>query len=708
MKKLKLTMLTAVFALVMFIFVGTVDAVLINSEASLKDAFEGKDVTIEGTKIILNGDADFGDDVIEFDGGNYEIRYSDDAWFSKIKATSIDVLAGSLVSSANVEAVINIEKGAAVVLGGGNYYKNIYNHGILKITYITCNSTIFNGTEGYLEINGGDIASINQEGTAVINGGRYNCSFGPALNVYLDTAKTTITAGIFETTAEDASAITLISENELSENSVNVILENKFKIDYDEFSAAQGKYDLYYANYNGNIRVYREPKNFEQKLKKLLPDGETLTIKVNAPKTVEETDSLMCVLTNMFDDEDFVVYLDCWESGKVTEGTLIIQDNEYSDGAFYASYPVKIVYEEPKENNVVNDFISKLKMFNDWENPDLYYDVTDMGLINYYMTSNKSELWNYGAPGRALKYSADMIKISNGSDVSFDMMARAGFQGDDAMYEDAIGDMAVYYKESCYGVITQAVHLRRVIYIPQNTPNTTDAYIAAAKKRIDEYLGKNDITIELGASLDTLPIDYQDKLIDKTKTDGNYYNVTIKGKTYKFYIMKGTAEELKMPTYLGTNIENNIKVTTNKSEVPLDTEIRVDVVAGAEMEKVLGTKNYKAYDIDLHSAGKEGFVTKLSNGKFQVTIPVPETLKNKSIAIYHVDSNGKTTEHKAIVKNGIATFETDHFSTYAIAEQAKDITPNTGIQNNIKIFALISIVSFAGYVILRHKKQEQN
>ena len=53
--------------------------------------------------------------------------------------------------------------------------------------------------------------------------------------------------------------------------------------------------------------------------------------------------------------------------------------------------------------------------------------------------------------------------------------------------------------------------------------------------------------------------------------NGNYYNITVKGREYKFYIMKAPAEDLVVPTYLGKDIVTDITVTTEKSSLSLMT-----------------------------------------------------------------------------------------------------------------------------------------
>lgn len=76
-------------------------------------------------------------------------------------------------------------------------------------------------------------------------------------------------------------------------------------------------------------------------------------------------------------------------------------------------------------------------------------------------------------------------------------------------------------------------------------------------------------------------------------------------------------------------------------------------------------EKYEAFDLSL----MKDDVHIQPNGKIKVFIPIPETFDHKSIKIYYVDAKGmKTVIPHEIIEN-FAVFETDHFSTYVIAEE---------------------------------------
>ncbi|MDD6879436.1 MAG: hypothetical protein PUD59_04345 [bacterium] len=330
------------------------------------------------------------------------------------------------------------------------------------------------------------------------------------------------------------------------------------------------------------------------------------------------------------------------------------------------------------------------------------YQVDDLSLINYYMTSAKSELWNPGAPGRAIKYVSELNEITEGANVSYGMSVAAGQQDDSLMFEYAYGGLIVFYNGYAYGQKQEGVYLKRVLYIPQSTENTKEAYVAAAQKRINDYLGNNDVIVSYGGTISSLDSDAEDPQLPVITDDGNYYNIKIKGRTYKFYIIKGTSDKLKPPIYNAKNLDSNITVTSKDSSIPLDTTINVKLVENKNIKDKIGTDNYITYDINLYSNAKEASIEKITNDLFEVSIPVPERLNNKSLIVYYETNEGKLEEHEVTVKNCLAVFTTDHFSKYTLAEKtnakAETLEKNPQTYDGIMKWVALGSISIFGIV----------
>jgi len=441
----------------------------------------------------------------------------------------------------------------------------------------------------------------------------------------------------------------------------------------------------------------------ENLIKRIAPDGKNVTIKAVKPKNeIEVYEYINAVVQKMLDEENYEAYISC-DNDDVTKCQINIQSVPVNDVIKFSKiYDVNVTYDEPKENIKIESYLGKLKDFGELDS-ETFLKVTDLGLINYYMTSEKSELWNPGAASRAIKYSKDIIEITNGSNVSFLLNVGMGEQGDDLMYETAIGEMTFLYNGYAYRGKQQGVYLRRVLYIPESTENTKEAYVSAAQKRINDYLGKDGlVTVTYGGDLSSgIALD---SLVDINETDGNYYNVSVKvndvTKSYPFYIIKGTEEDMVVPTYIGSDIESNITITNNDPYIPLDTSLTVKNVTDPNIEKVLGTDKYKAFDIKLYSDGKGALIEK-SGDKFLVSMPVPEDLEDKSLIVYYINYNNEKEEHAVTVKDGFATFETYHFSTYILTEKtdsnnASVNSPDTA--DNILVYFMIGIFSTMGLV----------
>lgn len=161
------------------------------------------------------------------------------------------------------------------------------------------------------------------------------------------------------------------------------------------------------------------------------------------------------------------------------------------------------------------------------------------------------------------------------------------------------------------------------------------------------------------------------------------------------------------------------------AELPTDTILVANkVTSGSVYNKVIialtDVKDFVAFEIKLESDGVEI----QPDGKVKISIPIPENFDSSSIAVYRIENDGTKTSYSVTVttKEGVeyVTFETEHFSTYVLADvtetetkaetqaetQAeKDETPKTGTTQMIHYISVITIISGIGIVVF-HKKHE--
>ena len=440
-------------------------------------------------------------------------------------------------------------------------------------------------------------------------------------------------------------------------------------------------------------------ENPDELIKEIAPDGTNATFKMKKPTSIEEADfAVNGYVNSLLQIDGYTIIAGCYEE-PYTTCTIDIASDDYTSEwnveqqkevvltGWRGTYTINVTFDEPKSNATVNNYINKL---NDFEpsDPSTYYIIEDLSLINYYLTSSKSELWNLGAPGRALKYST-LNNVTGGSNVTYYLDIRAGSQDETLMYESAFGPMSIFYNGYSYGTKEEGLYLKRVIYIPQSTADTKDAYIEAAQKRINDYLGNNSVVVSYGGLISSLEEGSEDEEYP-IANDGNYYNVKVGDRTYKFYIVKGTDAQLVEPTYTGLDLDSKIEITSEDSTIPLDTALTVKNIEDSSLKNTIGTDNYKSYDISLYSAAKDAKIEKLENGKFLVKIPVPTELNGKELIVYYLTSSGDLEEHAVSIKDGYAEFETDHFSVYTLAEKTSSTTTPTPTSNTTTDTSTIS------------------
>ncbi len=179
-------------------------------------------------------------------------------------------------------------------------------------------------------------------------------------------------------------------------------------------------------------------------------------------------------------------------------------------------------------------------------------------------------------------------------------------------------------------------------------------------------------------------------------------------------------------TVTNTDSTTNIKLDADTSVVPSNTVLEVNTITEGTTYNTVKTvlsdvSNFKVFDITLKSNG----VTIQPNGKVKISIPVPNDFDKSNLIVYRVAEDGTKTKYDVKVEGNYATFETNHFSTYVLAENnvtetqetqntpteqttqnkgEKDDTPKTGAIDIIGYVVLATVVAGAGIVALKKKQ----
>ncbi len=172
-------------------------------------------------------------------------------------------------------------------------------------------------------------------------------------------------------------------------------------------------------------------------------------------------------------------------------------------------------------------------------------------------------------------------------------------------------------------------------------------------------------------------------------------------------------EQPKQSPVTDTDTDTNIQLETNTDIVPSDTVLEIKPIDKKNITVLEDSvNNFVAYDITLKSNGVEV----QPSGKVKIKIPIPAEFDTSKLVAYRIDGNNKIKYDvtvETIDGKKYAVFETDHFSTYILAETKEtstnnkgelDETPKTGTTDIIKYIVPVTIMSAIGIIALRKRK----
>ncbi len=545
--------------------------------------------------------------------------------------------------------------------------------------------------------------TFTKDFNVTINGGSYFCQpddslivAAPGTNVTLSNV---ICNGTVEAIAMEGVGITV--PGKLS------ITGGVFSNDVEEY-IAEGKYFCQ----NGD-NYYVRDKEMSDAFSAALTDGKLV---FNYAKTALDEESLFLLSEDFwYEHPDF--YLD---PETFNEDFTKVELGLYWGTAKEEIHTVDVVWNYDAEVlESAQSFVEKFPEDRPW------FTVSDMELINYWVHHNPMAAFDSLA-----NYSGELKAILGNNNFTFKVEDRAG--SGDPLYTEVIGsaklmhDGKVYFASGMLGA--RAEH---AIHVPQSTADTKEALLQAAQKRIDDYIGKGIITLtakdetvtdyynETLAEYDRVLAEAQEKLaaemakpenerdffvmmecqsvIDYTPEYKQYFidsfaeggenhflgraegafifsaKVTEQQYAHDFVIVKDD-DKITTPTYATVDLNTKVSVTTDSSRVPLDTVVQINkLTKGDEYEKimnVLDVRESETFDIKLYSASRDNYVTKLDDGNFEVSLPIPEKLLGKELSVYYVDNNDTPVEHEVTIEDSFAVFKTNHFSIYTLAEKA--------------------------------------
>lgn len=638
----------------------------------------------------------------------------------------------------SVSGLVMVEEGATLVAENISI-DNLENYGTATLNQV--NVSFFTASFGTITINGGSFGNVTVEaGKAYINGGSFNgisqfdgemyitnCETSSGANgLYIDrNADVTELSGgwykpfdtgdpefpYIEGVALDVAAP---EGTVFTEDYIEKFVPEGYRVVYDGFTARDvgiddttGLLDWYIA-YN-MVRILPTPDKYSSVMKKIT-DSTVWTVYANPPENSGDSEFLLsAVARSLINDKNYEVWAVCNEEPfNPNRATIYIKDLTTN---LEEEYFVDVEYKVP-DTNIKKLIDNKLDAMKSKDGKWKFYALDDLHLINYLTTIKE------GLDGaEAINFAKEFIQDVGAGSFTFGMDSRLG-GGPNLFLSYEGGHTIILYDGVVYATTEGGVSYNRVIYIPNDTPDTAEAYIEAATKRIKDYFGDDcNISLKIGGKLSDFneeDLAYEKEELGFTTDLDNYFILTVGEIECDFIISKSNdKEKFEAPAYGGSDVINNIKVSTTDKSVPFDTKLSATKVESDALKNALGTEKYVAFDITLYSSSLGTNITKLEKGTFEVGIPLPNGWDAHSLSVQYVNDQGKTEEH-AITKleDGFVYFETNHFSTYALVEKVANNgdesespsvptspeVPKTGDNSNLALWILVLAISLLGAI----------
>ena len=421
--------------------------------------------------------------------------------------------------------------------------------------------------------------------------------------------------------------------------------------------------------------VLAETPDYDDVLQNILTDG---VIKVPSvkPETFEQSYAYINWYLSRFWTEDYEIYATGCNDQNFNKTTVELFDTvNYQLITSFVDLPVEFSEGEPLYKQIVQDYASRVER-------EKTFAVTDLELINYW-ASGYSSVSAMSPAQNLANYSGELKEFLNNANLSISFETATGMGWDELLDTAALGEGVFVYDGIAYAVKGPfGARAQHVIYVDDSTANTKEALMAAAQKRIDDYLGKDKVTLYYGGDFEEIADEcwYIDEWQDFDVSATQHYFVASFGAGEQMLLIVPDSAKMVTPTYKTSDMVTAVEISSDSSQIPLDTRVDAKELTSGEaydkIIKILDVEQDLTYDLKLYSDTLDDYVTKLTNGKFLVKIPITPELEGKTLVAYYVDTNDNVIPYDVEVdQNGVAQFETDHFSIYTLVEVPSEPEP---------------------------------
>lgn len=459
-------------------------------------------------------------------------------------------------------------------------------------------------------------------------------------------------------------------------------------------------FDITRLNFNRNFDFTEMDVIYNSMLK----DGKVKVASVDPLDDSVFADTAIIATLSKYDTDKYRIVGGCDEKNK-----CMIYISDKVKTYKYKAYETTFEYVTPnsKIKNRLDGYAKTFVVDNQNIEEHLFL-MEDLETINYKYAFPSFGEW-IDSINAIINYSSEFQNKIGYMNIGTKLDTRAGW--DDQFTSGCFGFLNLLFDGVIYSYVnTTGVKQNNVLYVPDETENTREAYIKAALDRVNKYIPKANVKIEYAgqiADINDFGVLSLKDIVDVNKTLGEYYKVTIGEEEYYYFIAKDSSK-MRTPVMNTVDALTDISIKTDSSEVPLDSKINTVVIDAKSDEykeflKKANINNGLVVDLKLFSDSINKNISKLENGVFKVYVPLNDELRKLDLTAYYVKDNGEIEKHDVKIEGDYLVFETDHFSTYVIGGNKLE---NPATLDNVSTWIIttgVSLLVFAGAVLYKRK-----
>lgn len=462
--------------------------------------------------------------------------------------------------------------------------------------------------------------------------------------------------------------------------------------------------DIYFGNTRFNFNKNFDFTEMDAIYNSMLKDGKVKVASVDPLDDSMFAETAITAALSKYDTDKYRIVGGCHE--KNTCGI-----NIYDKVKTYREKTYETTFEFATPNSKIKnrlDGYAKTFVVDNQNIEEHLFLMEDLETINYKYAFPGFGEW-IDSINAIINYSSEFQNKIGYMNIGTKLDTRAGW--DDQFTSGCFGFLNLLFDGVIYSYVdTTGVKQNNVLYVPDETENTREAYIKAALDRVNKYIPKANVKIEYAGQITDINdfgILSLNDIVDVNKTLGEYYKVTIGEEEYYYFIAKDSSK-MRTPVMNTVDALTDISIKTDSSEVPLDSKINTVVIDAKSDEykeflKKVNINNGLVVDLKLFSDSINKNISKLENGVFKVYVPLNDELRKLDLTAYYVKDNGEIEKHDVKIEGDYLVFETDHFSTYVIGGNKLE---NPATLDNISTWIIttsVSLLGLAGAVLYKRK-----